>query len=107
MQLRITHETCYDYAPAVDIAQHMAYLQPMRTANQQLLDHKLLITPQPAQQVATQDVYGNTRVFFSLQTAHTQLQVVARSLVATQAPSMPESNIPREEVRERFRYVAH
>ena len=107
MQLRITHETCYDYAPAVDIAQHMAYLQPMRTANQQLLDHKLRITPQPAQQVATQDVYGNTRVFFSLQTAHTQLQVVARSLVATQAPSMPESNIPWEEVRERFRYVAH
>ena len=40
MQLRITHETCYDYAPAVDIAQHMADLQPMRTANQQLLDHK-------------------------------------------------------------------
>ena len=31
MQLHITHETCYDYAPGVSIAQHMAYLKPMNT----------------------------------------------------------------------------
>lgn len=104
MNLQITHETCYDYVPAVDIAQHVAYLQPLNTNNQQLLSHSLFVQPEPAQQIAMQDVYGNTRQFFSLQTAHTQLRVVARSIVSTQARPMPESLMAWEDVRERFRY---
>ncbi len=107
MQLRITHETCYDYVPPVDIAQHVAYLQPLNTPNQKLLYHSLHVTPMPAQQVATVDVYGNTRQFFSLQNAHTQLKVIARSLVSTRVASMPESTAPWEQVRERFRYCAN
>jgi transglutaminase-like putative cysteine protease len=107
MQLRITHETCYDYVPPVDIAQHVAYLQPLNTANQKLLSHSLYVTPLPAQQVATVDVYGNTRQFFSLQNAHTQLKVIARSLVSTRVASAPESTMPWEQVRERFRYCAN
>jgi len=106
MQLHITHETCYDYAPAVDIAQHMAYLQPLNTSTQRLLSHRLYISPEPAQQTATLDVYGNTRQFFSLQVAHTQLKVVAHSLVSTQAPQPWESTVPWEQVREHFRYCA-
>lgn len=106
MRLHITHETCYDYAPAVDIAQHMAYLRPLNTANQQLLSHELSITPEPNQQTAMLDVYGNTRAFFALQAAHTQLQVVARSLVATRTPAAGSSTVPWEQVRERFRYSA-
>ena len=106
MQLHITHETCYDYTPAVSIAQHMAYLKPRNTSNQQVLSHTLSITPEPSQQTATLDVYGNTRAFFSLQAAHTQLHVVARSLVATQAPPLWDNTVPWEQVRERFRYCA-
>ncbi len=106
MQLHITHETCYDYAPAVDIAQHMAYLRPLNTATQQVLRHDLSITPEPSQHGSTQDVYGNTRSFFSLQMAHTQLHVVARSLVATQVPPRWDNTVPWEQVRERFRYSA-
>lgn len=106
MQLQITHETCYDYAPAVDIAQHMAYLKPLNTSTQQLLSHSLLIAPEPAQQTATLDVYGNTRTFFSLQAAHTQLKIIARSVVSTQAPSACESTVAWEQVRERLRYCA-
>jgi len=107
MQLRITHETCYDYVPPVDIAQHVAYLQPLNTANQKLLSHSLNVTPAPAQQVATLDVYGNMRQFFSLQTAHTRLLVIARSLVSTRVVSMPDSAVSWEQVRERFRYCAN
>ena len=107
MQLRITHETCYDYVPPVDIAQHVAYLQPLNTANQKLLSHSLHVSPMPAQQVSTVDVYGNTRQFFSLQAAHSQLKVIARSLVSTRVASMPQSSVPWEQVRERFRYCAN
>jgi len=106
MQLHITHATCYDYAPPVSIAQHMAYLKPLNTTRQQLLAHSLQITPEPAQQLDMVDVYGNTRHFFALQAAHSQLQVIARSLVATQAPTSAESTLAWEAVRERFRYSA-
>ena len=104
MKLQITHETCYDYMPPVDIAQHVSYLQPRDLPHQQLLSHSLMIEPMPAQQIATQDVYGNTRQFFSLQNSHTQLKVVARSVVATRAQPLPQSEISWEQVRERFRY---
>ena len=106
MQLQVTHETRYDYVPAVEIAQHMSHLQPLTTATQTLLAHSLAISPEPAQQTRTLDVYGNTRCFFSLQTSHSQLQVVARSLVSTRSQAMRESSIPWEQVRERFRYAA-
>ena len=106
MKLQITHATHYDYTPAVDIAQHMAYLQPLTTARQQLLGHNLLITPEPAQRSTALDVYGNVRQFFSLQSPHQQLSVVAHSVVATQSAPAPASTVAWEVVRERFRYSA-
>ena len=106
MKLQITHETQYDYVPPVEIAQHMSHLRPLTNADQTLLSHSLLIAPEPAQQTQTQDVYGNTRCFFSMQTSHTQLRVVARSVVSTSTRPMPASSLSWEQVREQFRYAA-
>lgn len=106
MKLEITHSTHYDYAPAVEIAQHVACLQPPTTACQQLLDYQLGITPEPAHRSCVQDVYGNMRQFFSLQSPHRQLTVVAHSVVNTQSSLAPQSTVPWEVVRERFRYAA-
>jgi transglutaminase-like putative cysteine protease len=104
MKLQITHETCYDYVPAVETAQHMAYLQPVNTRHQQLLSHTLEISPTPAQTRQAVDVFGNARCFFSLQVAHTVLKVVAHSVVSTEARPLPASSISWEQTRERFRY---
>lgn len=104
MKLQVTHSTRYDYQPAVETAQHMAYLQPLHTAQQALLSHQLDIQPTPASLSRTADVYGNTRCFFSLQTPHRVLEVVARSVVSTQASSAPASTMGWEAARERFRY---
>lgn len=106
MRLQITHETVYDYQPAVETAQHMAYLTPLHSASQTLLSHSLKVNPEPAQISSTQDVFGNTRSFFSLQVPHNQLQVLATSQVLTQAVRLPGSDIAWETVRERFRYQA-
>jgi len=103
MKLRVTHSTRYTYTPAVETAQHMAYLQPRTSAEQQLLQHALHIQPE-AQRHTTEDVYGNHRVFFSLQTPHTTLEIVACSVVATAAARSFESDIAWEQVRESFRY---
>ena len=104
MKLQVTHETRYDYVPAVETAQHMAYLQPVNTRHQQLLSHTLDISPPPAQIRHALDVFGNTRCFFSLQTPHTQLRVVAHSVVANDSQPPPSSTISWEQTRDLFRY---
>lgn len=104
MDLQITHETRYDYTPAVESAQHMAFLKPMNTPYQRLIHHELEITPEPSDRSDDKDVYGNARTFFSLQTPHTSLAVIARSLVRTFPPAQANSDIGWEDVRERFRF---
>ncbi|MDB5750444.1 MAG: hypothetical protein JWP65_865 [Ramlibacter sp.] len=104
MLLHIRHETSYDYVPPVRTAQHMTHMKPLHGQGQRLLSHRLTVSPTPAQQNESVDVYGNTRAFFSLQGAHEDLKVVAESLVATSAPPGPAPGLPWEEVRERMRY---
>lgn len=104
MLLHVVHETRYDYSPPVKTAQHMAHLKPAHNAQQQLLKHQLTISPEPAQRSEAIDVYGNTRAFFSLQSRHDELKVVAQSLVSTSKPEPPQSDMSWEEVRERLRY---
>ncbi|HSV36190.1 MAG TPA: transglutaminase family protein, partial [Ramlibacter sp.] len=104
MLLHVLHETCYDYSPAVKTAQHMAHLKPAQTARQRLLSHRLTIDPAPAQQSEATDVYGNTRAFFSLQTRHKRLWVVAESTVRTGAAASSPGDMAWEQVRERLRY---
>ena len=104
MNLRITHETVYDYTPAVETAQHVAYLQPLNTPCQTLLSHQLDVFPTPALLTQTTDLYGNQRTFFSLQSPHTQLRVVATSEVRTRAPQEADSTMSWETLREGFRY---
>ncbi|MBC7484490.1 MAG: transglutaminase family protein [Rhizobacter sp.] len=104
MLLRVIHETAYDYVPPVKTAQHMAHLKPRHDWQQQVLSHRLTITPAPALQTETTDVYGNTRAFFSLSGAHDELTVVADSVVATRDSEEPAQSLPWEVVRERMRY---
>lgn len=106
MLLNITHDTCYDYQPAVDLAQHVAYLRPMDTVLQTVLAHDFSVTPEPSHSHIALDVFGNTRQFFALQAPHAQLRVLARSQVRTGAPCEGESQIAWEAVRERFQYRA-
>ncbi len=106
MLLQVTHDTRYRYMPAVETAQHVAYMQPRSHAAQVVLDFSLHINPPPAQMRNIDDVYGNTRCFFSLQTPHEVLSVVAHSLVATQPSRAVHSDLSWEKVRELFRYQA-
>ena len=106
MRLQVTHVTHYDYRPAVETAQHMAYLQPLNASYQRLLSQSLHISPTPDQTRLSQDVFGNTRCFFSLQTPHPALEVVARSVVETTAQPSPQSQIAWEKTRELFRYAS-
>ncbi|MES2413348.1 MAG: transglutaminase family protein [Pseudomonadota bacterium] len=113
MLLHVVHETHYLYTPAVENAHHVVHLKPIDHASQTLQSHKLRISPAPAQQRDVPDVYGNYRTFFSLQTSHDSLSVVADSIVSTTpvAPDVDfrahgESEPSWEQVRDQFRYSA-
>ena len=112
MLLRILHRTRYRYRGSIDMAQHMVHLSPRATPTQQLIEHTLRITPEPAARSQTVDVFGNLRTFFSLQAPHETLTVEADSLVQTEAPQpLPDNAAWRqlrwEDVRRHFRYRAH
>lgn len=104
MLLNITHQTAYNYATPVKTAQHMVHLKPLHDGLQQVLRHSLTVTPTPAQQHETTDVYGNTRIFVSLPKTHEKLTVRAESLVSTCPVAAPQASLPWEQVRERMRY---
>lgn len=105
MLLQVTHQTRYRYTPPVRTAQHMACLTPREGAAQRVLSHRLEISPRPAAEpLPTRDVFGNTRTFFSLHTAHDELVVSAQSIVETAPPAPVAWDMGWEAVRERLRY---
>ena len=106
MRLRITHDTCYRYQPAVRAALHQAHLTPPHTRRQQRLEAQLQIQPEPVILSEAIDIYGNPRSFFEIAGAHEELRVRATSLVETQAPEPADSRIGWEQVRDAFVYHA-
>lgn len=104
MKLQVTHETRYDYDPAVETAKHLLFLQPLNTDHQRLVSFNLEVNPPPAQLDHAIDVFGNQRCFFSLQTPHPQLRVTAISQVVTSTRQPPPSDISWEKTKEYFRY---
>ena len=116
MLMLVRHETLYHYTPAVENAQHAIHLRPGNGLGQTVLQYALHISPQPVQQREGQDAFGNSKLFFSLQTSHDALQVIADSVVRTYPNSHPNSHLyprsahhaclPWERVRDAFRYRA-
>ena len=117
MLLHVVHVTRYQYTPWVEDANHVVCLTPTSKPGQTLLRHSLHITPTPAQQREVVDGYGNSRSFFSLQTSHDVLRVVADSVVSTastlqgsdaaeRSATATRLGVPWERVRDQFRYRA-
>ena len=117
MLLHVVHVTRYQYTPWVENANHVVCLTPASKPGQRLLRHSLQVSPTPAQQREVVDVYGNSRSFFSLQTSHDVLRVVADSVVATsctlqgfnkaeKSAMATQMSLPWERVRDQFRYRA-
>jgi transglutaminase-like putative cysteine protease len=84
MVLEIVHETRYDYAAPVSLAHHLAHLQPLEDAHQQVLAFDLDVEPAPAQCRDSRDAMGNPQRHFSLVLPHKRLRVRAASRVRVQ-----------------------
>lgn len=81
MVYRVTHVTSYRYSQAVSICHNEARLTPRNTSHQKLLRSQLLVEPAVATHDRGSDYFGNGVHWFSLQEAHTHLDVTAVSEV--------------------------
>jgi transglutaminase-like putative cysteine protease len=108
MLLEITHDTHYSYDPNVEIAQHLAHLKPASMGSQRVLKTGIEVSPEPSWSEESIDNYGNICTFFSLQNRHSNLSIVAKSLIETRSDIItgpkPEDTPAWELVREYFRY---
>ena len=108
MLLEITHDTHYSYDPNVEIAQHFAHLKPASMGSQRVLKTEIEVSPKPSWSEESIDNYGNICTFFSLQNRHSNLSIVAKSLIETRSDIItgpkPEDTPAWELVREYFRY---
>ncbi|MBD8050735.1 transglutaminase family protein [Limnohabitans radicicola] len=104
MRLSVLHDTLYRYSPAVETAQHIAYLRPRDTACQQLVSHTLAVEPPPGHLSTRTDAFGNQPAHWALAQTHDTLRVSAHSEVITRTLPVCTSSQSWEAVREHFRY---
>jgi transglutaminase-like putative cysteine protease len=86
----VTHRTAYEYDSTVALSHHLAHLRPRALPRQEVLESSLQVEPEPALSVKRVDFYGNTAEFLTIESAHRELVVTARSRVRVRAPELPE-----------------
>jgi transglutaminase-like putative cysteine protease len=105
MTYNITHRTLYDYAAPVSVSHHVARLEPRVTATQARESFSLKIFPEPALRKPRTDYFGNQLCIFSVQEAHSRLEIItsSRVTVRVEKTSQPESTASWESVAAMFR----
>jgi len=104
----VEHLTHYRYVAPVDLAQHLAHLEPLSDARQTVQGFALDVVPGTQHQRRDVDGFGNRRLCFTVGQPHRELMVRAASRVVVQAPAWPEASttLPWETARDRLRYAA-
>ena len=108
-QLRVLHETRYDYDTPVEVAQHSAWLRPRDTEVQQVQRWALQIDPQPDSRVQeSRDAFGNWRHGFSHSRVHARLTVSSSFQVLLLPPPLLncDHSPPWEEAAQALQYRA-
>jgi transglutaminase-like putative cysteine protease len=97
---RITHRTVYSYVAPVAICHNKAHLVPREAPGQRVANVRFRVSPKPDVQTARVDFYGNMVTFFSIQEAHTRLEVEVTSEVVVAARPIPAATPRWETVRD-------
>ena len=107
MILRALHSTTYSYSESVSLCHSEVRLKPRVGSNQRLLQHQLVVFPEPSSLTIRQDYFGNDVSALTIDKPHTNLSLTATSLVeniSTEAihPGLtPPWEQVRDEVKER------
>lgn len=101
MKYHVLHGTSYRYSQPVSLCHNQVHLTPRTTLQQRCLQSHVNVSPFPSCQSGWTDYFGNQVHFFSVETPHEELSIVARSEVDVFSP--PEialaQTLPWEEIR--------
>jgi transglutaminase-like putative cysteine protease len=108
MRYRIIHRTTYTYENPVTVCHYLARLVPRALPDQDCPWHEVHVRPEPLARATRNDYFDNTTLYFEVQGAHTELEVIARSLVEVRpAPLVdPLDSPPWEDIRAALRQPA-
>lgn len=92
---RIKHRTSYEYSGRIDLCHSLLHLRPCEEKGQNVVEHKIHISPSPGFQSVRKDYFGNTTQYFSIQQSHGRLEVTSFVTVTKQevTPEIPDSGI--------------
>ena len=85
---RVRHRTAYDYTGRIDLCHSVAHLRPREEGDQEVLSHRVDVSPEPHFQVDREDYYDNGTLYFEIQGSHEHLEVVSSLILAAGWPGM-------------------
>ena len=96
----VRHTTKYDYAERVSLSYHQAMLKPRNTAYQQVKNSYLNIQPIARYILDRFDYFGNSVSVFEIDSAHSDLEVVAESEIFVQPaePALLRASMALEDI---------
>jgi len=90
---RLRHLTAYRYSGRTDVCHSLAHLRPRESAGQELLSHRVDISPRPRFEADRKDYFKNDTLYFEILGSHDLLEVVSTAtLIKTEpaeAPPLP------------------
>jgi transglutaminase-like putative cysteine protease len=100
---RVHHRTTYAYDAPVAFTQCVLRLTPQSSARQTVLDHRVTVTPKPAQTQRRAGPFDESQTAIVVEAPHSKLVIDAASRVDVHAPSLrnPEESPAWEIVRDR------
>ncbi len=101
MRYRITHTTKYQYSESVPLCHNKLHLTPRPLVNQECLEYRLIVVPEPTIIDSSEDCFGNQVDYFSLATAHRSLAITSISLIKVDSVSIPNkdtASVPWEKI---------
>ncbi len=105
---RVEHDTAYRYSEPVMLSHQQLHLTPRILDYQAIRAHEVIIKPAPTQRRNIIDAFGNPLTEIAIESAHTSLDIIAKSTVAvTQRPVLDaEKTAAWETVRDTLAYRA-
>ncbi|MHC1481571.1 transglutaminase family protein [Frateuria aurantia] len=94
----VTHDTIYHYDAPVALSQQQLHLTPRELPRQQVLQHRLEISPAPSQRLERLDAFGNPLTLLEFNEPHDSLGVRSHMVVEVQSMPWPASSPPWEKV---------
>ena len=104
MRYEVLHETRYRYEAPVALSQQLLHLTPRILEHQQLVEHRVDVSPEPAERASRADYFGNPVTQVMLAAPHSELLVRAASRVEVAPRAAPPApGEAWEALRERLR----